>query len=234
MGGTRELKEENRQRILSACVRLFIEQGFSKTPPKQILTEANVTSGTFYNLFRTKSGVLTELTEFMFKNQFGIAQNIIGEDAKPILLYAVETCIQITLAELNENLREIYVEAYTQEETLKIIHRKTAQEIEKIFFRYMPQCTESDFYEMEIGTAGIMRAYMAKPCDMYFTLEHKLSRFLKMTLSVFDVPEDEIEEAIDCINWLDIRAVANNVMQKLFAALQMKYDFTLTESKGKE
>lgn len=72
----RNEKEASRKRILSTCVRLFLEQGFKHTPPKQILTEADVSAGTFYNLYRTKAGVLTELTEFMFQNQFTIAGQI--------------------------------------------------------------------------------------------------------------------------------------------------------------
>ena len=46
----RNEKEASRKRILSTCVRLFLEQGFKHTPPKQILTEADVSAGTFYNL----------------------------------------------------------------------------------------------------------------------------------------------------------------------------------------
>ena len=49
----------------------------------------------------------------MFGNQFDISGKMVGENTNPVLLYAVETCLQLTLAELNENLREIYVEAYT-------------------------------------------------------------------------------------------------------------------------
>ena len=223
------MKEENRQRILSTCVRLFLKQGFSHTPPKQILEEAGVTSGTFYNLFHSKGGVLTELTGFMFENQFGIAEHILGENADPVQLYAVETAIQLALVEHNENLREIYVEVYTMPELLRLIHQKTAEKLQKIFGAYLPHATESDFYEIEIGTAGIMRAYMARPCDIYFTLEHKLARFLRMTLGVFDVPREQIDAAIAYVLELDVRAIANGVMQKLFAALEMRYDFTLGE-----
>ena len=75
------------------------------------MTEADVSAGTFYNLHRTKAGVLTELTEFMFQNQFTIAGQIVQGETDPVKLYAVETAIQLTLAELNENLRQIYVEA---------------------------------------------------------------------------------------------------------------------------
>ena len=101
----------------------------------------------------------------MFSNQFGIAGKIIGQNASPVMLYAVETSIQLTLVELNENLREIYVEVYTQPELLNLIHQHTTQELQKIFSSYLPQATGSDFYEMDIGTAGIMRAYMAHPCE---------------------------------------------------------------------
>ena len=74
-----------------------------------------------------------------------------------------------------------------------------------------------------------MRAYMARECDMYFTLERKLERFLRMTLGVFDVPKDEIDRAVAFVLGLDIRGIADGVMQKLFAALEMRFDFTLGE-----
>lgn len=115
----RNEKEASRKRILSTCVRLFLEQGFKHTPPKQILTEADVSAGTFYNLYRTKAGVLTELTEFMFQNQFTIAGQIAqGGDRSRKTLRGGDGDSAGRLAELNENLRQIYVEAYTLPENL--------------------------------------------------------------------------------------------------------------------
>ena len=187
----RNEKEASRKRILSTCVRLFLEQGFKHTPPKQILTEADVSAGTFYNLYRTKAGVLTELTEFMFQNQFTIAGQIVQGETDPVKLYGVETATQLTLAELNENLRQIYVEAYTLPENLEIIHRMTAEMLHRIFGAYMPGYSVSDFYESDIGSAAIMRGYMARPCDVYFTLERKLERFLQLTLRIYCVPEEK-------------------------------------------
>ena len=171
---------------------------------------------------------LTELTEFMFGNQFDISGKMVGENTNPVLLYAVETCLQLTLAELNENLREIYVEAYTVPENIELIHKKTAVQLQKIFVPYLPDYSASDFYEMEIGTSAFMRGYMARPCDMYFTLERKLARFLSMSLSVFKVPQEEQEAILSYIENLNIREIASKVMQQLFVTLEMKYEFTLT------
>ena len=96
--------EETKQKILSSSVRLFIEKGYHETTMTEILHDAGVSGSSFHSIFHTKDGVLAELTEFMFENQFGVAENIIGTEKNPVLLYAVETCIQLTLTEMNEHL----------------------------------------------------------------------------------------------------------------------------------
>lgn len=219
--------EDAKRRILSACVRLFIEKGYKRTTMNDIIHDADVSAGTFQNVFRTKDGVLMELVRVMFEGQFGSARAVVGKNASPVLLYAVETSIQMTLAELNENLREIYVEAYTHPETAEYIYQQTSTELMQIFGKYLPCCSESDFYEMEIGSAGLMRSYMARPCDKYFTLAHKLERFLSMSLSAYRVPEAEQRAVLDAISKKDIVAVSNGVMQKLFEMLAMKFEFEL-------
>ena len=76
--------EDSKRRILSTCVKLFIEQGYHNTTLSQILHEADVTNSTFQNIFRTKSGVLLDLTEFMFDSQFAAARGIGPFDRKPV------------------------------------------------------------------------------------------------------------------------------------------------------
>ena len=146
---------------------------------------------------------------------------------------AVETAIQLSLVELNENLREIYVEAYTFPKTMEYIYEKTSTVNYQLFHQYLPDHSESDFYEMEIGTGGIMRSYMAKPCNKYFTLEKKLDKFLEMTLAVYHVPEEDITAIRAFIAELDIKNIANTVMQELFKTLSMKFEFELGGDKKK-
>lgn len=222
-------KEGSKRRILSVCVKLFIEKGFKKTTNAEILELADVTSSTFYNIFKTKDGVLLELTEFMFENQFSIAEKLVGEGASPIMVYAAETALQLTLTELNENLREIYVEAYSQPHIAEYIYQNTTNELYKIFSSRMPNCSLSDFYELEIGSAGIMRGYMSRPCDKYFTIEKKLERFIRMSLSAYNVPKEEQDKAVAYVLESDIISTANAVMKMLFEALSMKFDFTLSQ-----
>lgn len=216
-----------KKRILTVCVKLFLEKGYKKTTLAEIIKKANVSYSSFQNIFRAKDGVLTELVEFMFSNQFGAAKKVAGTQLPPVYVYAVETAIQMTLTELNENLRDIYIEAYSHEEALEYIFRETAKELYQIFGPYQPQLTEQDFYALEIGSAGIMRGYMARPCDDVLTLEKKLVCFLSMSLRAYKVPEDEIHRVLAFMTELDIRAVAQQVMHQLFNALAMRFEFTL-------
>ena len=217
-----------KKRILTVCVRLFLEKGYKRSTLAEIIKKADVSYSTFQNIFRAKDGVLTELVEFMFSNQFAMARDEAGAKLPPVYVYAVETAIQMTLTELNENLREIYIEAYTEKEASEYILRETAKELHGIFGSYLPDATERDFYNMEIGSASIMRGYMAHPCDEELTLEKKLRLFLTMSLRAYNVPKEEVEQVIRFVEGLDIRAIAEQVMQKLFKALAMRYEFSLT------
>lgn len=219
---------ETKKRILSVCVRLFLEQGYHMTPISKIVSEAGISTSTFQNIFHTKDGVLNELIEFMFGGQFGAARQIVGEQLPPLYTYAVETSIQLVLTELDENLRDVYLESYSLPYTSEYIHQHTAVELHKIFGSYFPGCSVGDFYEMEIGSAGIMRGYMAKKCDIHFTLEQKIERFLTLSMRVYKIPEDDQIKVLEYIRNIDMCSVANAIMQKLFAALEMKFDFTLT------
>ena len=212
------------------CVRLFLEQGYKNTSVSQIVDEAGVARGSYLNLFPTKDRILLELTETMF----GVARSIADSKLPPVYAYAVETAIQLTLTELNENLREIYIEAYSLPDTSEFIYLHTTAELKQIFGENFPDDTESDFYEMEIGTAGLMRSYMARKCDIHFPLERKLSRFLTAAMRVYLVPEEEQEKVIAFIQSLDIKAIATEVMYKLFAILEMKYDFKLSKNREME
>ena len=81
-----------------------------------------------------------------------------------MFVYAIETALQITLTELNENLREIYIEAYSQREASEYIFRETARELYQIFGPYQPSLTAQDFYTLELGSAWLMRGYI---CLLY-------------------------------------------------------------------
>ena len=111
--------------------------------------------------------------------------------------------------------------------TDRVVYGGRAGRMAMILTSRQPELTEQDFYFMEIGSAGIMRGFMAHPCDEALTLEKKLRTFLTMSLRSYHVPEDEIKKAVDFIGGMDIRTVSERVMHELFKALAMRFEFTL-------
>lgn len=222
---------KTRKKILSVCVRLFLQQGYKETTVTQIVREAGITRGSYQNQFPTKDAVLMELVKTMFSSQFDMARSIARDDLPPVYTYAVETSIQLALTELNENLRELYIESYTHPDTAEYIYLQTTSELKNIFAPYLPDHSESDFYDMEIGTSGLMRSYMAKRCDIHFPLQRKLECFLTAAMRVYRVPEEDQEKVLAFIAVLDIEAVASEIVQKVFAMLEMKFDFKLSSEK---
>ena len=217
-----------KKRILQTCVRLFLVQGYQKTTMIQILEGSQVSNSSFQNIFRAKDGVLAELVDFMFAYQFSAARETTAK-LPPVYVYAAETAIQLTLTELNENLREIYGVAYTKPLILDSIVRQTAQELQTIFSPYLPGLTYTDFYHLDIGTSGVMRSYMLHPCDEDFTLEKKLRDFLSINLRAYNVPAEEVEKAIAFVDGLDIKTIAEESVHRLFETLAMQFDFSLDE-----
>ena len=76
-----------------------------------------------------------------------------------------------------------------------------------------------------------MRAYMARQCDRYFTLKRKIDKFLNMALKVYNVPSDQIQHIISIVDSMDMNKVATDVMNKLFSALEMAFDFKFNKAK---
>lgn len=205
--------------ILAVSARLLLEQGYRDTTMRQIADMAGVSVSSMQNFFRNKEGLIAELVKLMFSGQFSAAKRSAEASLPPTYTYAVETAIQIVLTERNENLRELYTEAYTMPDTVEYIYQNMARELKAIFGDRFPDYEESEFYEMEIGSAALMCGYMAKPCDVHFPLHRKIERFLTASLRIYRVGEDEIEQILAFIRSLDINKLADGVMQQLFEQL---------------
>ena len=200
------------QKMLRAAVKLFLEKRYEGTTTAEIARAAGMTPSSFFRAFPSKEALLLELDKRMFSGQFALAeQHSAAQD--PVLLYAVETAIQLHIAELTEPLRELYVTAYTLPSTSAYLHRSTAKRLEGIFGDDLPDAEAKDFYEMEIASTGMMRSFVAVPCDMYFTVERKIARFLECALKLYNVPVERRREATAAVLQLDLHTMAAGIIR---------------------
>lgn len=205
-----------RNKMLLAAIQLFLDQGYEKTTTAQIARAAGMSPTSFFVAFENKEALLLTLTQIMFENQFAKARTF-AKDMEPLMVYCLETSLQIYITELSEPLREIYVMAYTLPSTTEYILKSTAVQIKAIFSPFMPEAEDKDFYEMDIASGSIMRGFMARKCDMYFTVQKKIERFLECCLKLYDVPKEKRVSLIEAVLAFDLHSVAKRLIDEIIA-----------------
>lgn len=227
--------EETRAQVLRYAVALFLEQGYRETTLDQIARRINRTKSSVLRAYPDKESILYALVTHMFRAQFSNVRSMLGADADPLLVYGAETALQLHICELGEPLRDLYTAAYTLPTTIDYINRNTALELQQIFGKYIPEASQSDFYELELISSGVMRGLMARRCDMYFTMEKKIALFLRCALKIFDVPAEEREAVIPRVLAMDLTAMARSMVENTIRLAQAGFDSaTLRASAAEE
>ena len=218
-----------RNKMINAGIMLFLKNGYEKTSTSQIAKEAGMSQASFFAAFSNKEALLLTLVEEMFESQFRRTESAVGKYKDPLLLYALETSIQMTIAETSEPLRELYVAAYTLPTTSEYIYKMTAKKLAAIFGEYMPKAKEKDFYELDIASAGITRGFMAKECNIYFTMEQKLRRYLSCCMKIYNVPEEKANAAIEAALSMDLRSFAEEAVAEAVAKGKKGFEKAMAE-----
>ena len=203
-----------RRKILSVSMKLFLEKGYEGTTAKEVADMAGIISGSPFFQFGNKEGVLLDLVRQMFDGQFATADALAGKNADPLLVYALETALQLHIAEMSDTLRELYVTAYTLPRTAAYIYENMTDKIEAIFSPYLAGSEKNDFYELEIAAAGVMRGFMARHCDLYFTIERKIMRCVSCCFKLYEVPPERYMPALRQALTVDLAAVARMMVDK--------------------
>ena len=217
------------QKVLRAAVALFLEKGYAKTTTAEIAAAAGIRQSSFFHVFPSKEALLLELVRRMFGGQFDLAEQH-NNGQEPIFMYAVETALQLHIAELTEPLRELYVMAYTLPMTAEYLYRTTSKRLQVIFSDYLPDAQPKDFFEMEIASGSIMRGFMSVPCDPYFTVEAKIRRFLDCSLKLYDVPQAKRECIIEAILRMDLHSMAEGIIQKTIQQAEAGFEALIAET----
>ncbi len=216
---TRELY----RKILTAATALFMQKGFEKTTLADIAKLSGVTKRVIIYEMNSKEEILGHLvTRFLD----GVTEATISVTTKltddKLLTVMANEVLQIYMAEMNEDMRNLYLSGYSMPKTSEAVLKRRADMLYEKFGELFPNFALKDFYELEIATMGIMRAYMSVPCDMYFTMEAKIERLLTTMLKIYDVDKDTIGKVKEFIRKIDFETVAKKAVESVFNELEIK------------
>lgn len=210
-------KGKTRTLVLHSATKLFIEKGYTNTRIKDIADDSGVGYNEIFRMFIDKDNLLSQLVNLVIEHQFEMSIKYLNDQANDeLLLYIFECVLQLYICEINDNIREMYAVSYSMPNTSQKIYDYITKKLENVFHKYLPEYETKDFYELEIAAAGIMRGFIINPCNMYFTIDRKVNRFIKTLLKVFEVPKEEVEGIIKKIEKFKMKEYSIEVINTLY------------------
>ncbi len=214
---------ELHRKILTASTALFMQKGFERTTFTDIAKLSGVLKSKILYEFSSKEEILGLLVT-RFLDGVTSASDAVSKkltDDKVLILIANEI-LQLYMAEMNEDMRNLYLAGYSMPKTSEEVLKRRTNIMFEAFSETFKSFELKDFYETEIASMGIMRAYMTVPCDMYFTIEAKAKRLVTMLLRIYKAEEKIINEALEFIQKIDFEAVAEKAVESVFNELEIK------------
>ncbi len=217
-----ESRELYRQ-ILTAATALFIQKGYERTKITDIAKLSGVPKSKILYVMNSKEEILCLLVRKFLDGVTSKSDRVAKEltDDKVLILIA-NGVLQLYMAEMNEDMRNLYLSGYSMPKTSEEVLKRRTDMMYDSFSETFKKFTWNDFYETEIASMGIMRAYMTVPCDMYFTIEAKAKRLVTMLLRIYKAEDEKITEAISFIEKIDFATVAKEAVQSVFDELEIK------------
>ncbi|MBO5270201.1 MAG: TetR/AcrR family transcriptional regulator [Clostridia bacterium] len=209
--------DEMKKKVIRTAAQMFLEDGYQSTTIRGIAERSGVEKHSILYVFGEKEAILCELVQLVLEAQFDRVSELMEyKTDDKILFYAVETVLQLYMAESSEHIREMYTVSYSMPNSSKIVYNTITEKLEKIFEEHLPNLEARDFYEFEIAAAGIMRNFITVPCDLFFPMERKVRKFLQTTFRMYRLPEEKIEEAIAFVSKLDFEMIAKETLDGMF------------------
>ena len=218
-----EATAELHRKILTAATALFMQKGFERTTFVDIAKLSDVPKSKILYEFASKEEILSLLvTKFLD----GVAEASDAVSKKltddKLLIFMANEVLQIYMAEMSDDMRNLYLAGYSMPKTSEEVLKRRTEILYREFGNMLPYLELKDFYELEIASMGIMRAYISVPCSMYFTLEAKTDRLISTILKIYDIDNKRIEEVKEFMKKIDFEAVAKKTVEDVFEELGIK------------
>ena len=219
-------EEDSRElyrRVLTASIALFIKKGFENTTVIDIANLSGVPKSKIMYEMRSKEDILCMLvTKFLggVTEASDTAAKKLTDDR--VLIFIANEVLQLYMAELNEDMRNLYLSGYSMQKTSEEVLKRRTNIMYEAFSDMFRGFALKDFYETEIASMGIMRAYMSVPCNESFTIEQKAKRLVIMLLRIYEADEKILNDALAFIEKIDFDSLARKTVESFFSELEIK------------
>lgn len=211
-----------RSAVLRSAALLFLKEGYAKTTLRRIAEHSGVQISAINREFQGKSNILRVLIDHAMRGQFSATRELMGGTVEePVFYYALETALQLNIAESSPTMKELYITAYLMPGSAGYIREEVVERLIKpSFSACLPDAAEEDFYLLDAATSGIILSYMSMACSGEIPIGIRTRHYLEASLRVYRVPEEIIRQAVAYVEQFDLFAIARQTIRRMIAALE--------------
>lgn len=204
-------RPNTRLQIIQLAAKLFIEDGYSKTPLLKIAKILDLSPGNITFYFPTKENLLAVLTDELCDFQALMMEQEVNEGKTSLLAYCLELTSMAAICEESEVARDFYTSIYTSAVTLGIVRKNDTEKTKAVFKSFCSDWTDEKWKATENIVSGIEYATIVTREDDT-PLPIQIENGLNSILMLYGVPEDLRKTKIQKVLAMDYRALSRHIL----------------------
>lgn len=198
--------------IIQHATKLFLEVGYSATPPKRICDELDISTGNLTYYFPTKEHLLIVLVEMLCEFQRNMLQDAVKEGQTSLSAVCLELVTMAAASEENEIAKDLFLSSYSSPMCLEIIRKSDNERAKAVYGEFCPDWDEEQFVEAETLVSGIEYATLMTTHDSA-PLEVRIAGALNNIMRIYNVPEEIRSAKIEKVLKMDYRTLGKTVLE---------------------
>jgi len=209
-----------RTKLLKIALELYLEYGFSATTNQMIVKRANCSPGELTHFFGTKENILCEVVRMVLPTHQETLEGSGDQNIPSEIRYTLEIAVELSMCEQNEVIRDLYINAYTLPKTINLIRDNFYQKSYKLFKDYLPSWTETDFYETEVLSMGIVYSALMDRCSVRYNIKQKIARVIDALLKIYEFSKERREETKKAISQINVEEFAKKAEKEMLKQIE--------------
>ncbi len=199
--------------IIKCGSKLFLEQGYSNTSPRNVCDILDISTGNLTYYFPTKEHLLAEVVQMLCDFQWEMMQKEAKENISSVMAICIELMAMASMCEQEETAKDFFLSVYTSPMCLEIIRNNDAKRAKNVFGEYCRDWSDEQFMEAEIIVSGIEYATLMTTGDS-ISLATRIEGALENILTIYRVPEDIRKKKISKSLSMDYSNIGTRVLEE--------------------
>lgn len=218
--------------IIQVATSLFLEVGYSKTSPKMIADELEISTGNLTYHYPTKENLLAVLVEMLCDFQWKMMEEETSDGISSVMAICLELMAMASACEEDEIAKDFFISAYQSPICLDIIRKNDKQRAKTVFAEYCEEWSDEQFAEAETLVSGIEYSTLMTT-DFSVSLDVRIAGALNQILNIYNVPEEVRKIKIEKVLAMDYRSIGKRILNEFIAYVENTNDKIFDEIIGR-